>query len=119
MYVAESYLAQDIKPAKMENTGHLHYKVGVYADCGLHMRPAMAIIDAVQNYDGHVTIRYDDGRKIHEADTRSIMQLSMLAITKGKSFDLVFTEPKNMEQNALKNKIYFEVLKAVSGHYDQ
>ncbi len=54
-------------------------KVKVNSNNGIHMRPALDIVDIADNYDSDITIVAPSG----SADAKSILQLTMLGIRKG------------------------------------
>ena len=55
--------------------------VKVVSKDGIHMRPCGLIVDKAQEYDCDVTIIKEDGS---EADAKSMMSLTMLAILKNE-----------------------------------
>ncbi len=52
---------------------------------GLHMRPAMQFVDCANSYECDVTIRNQE----QSVDGKSIMQLTMLAATKGTKLIII------------------------------
>ncbi len=63
----------------MSDDNKIVREVEVGIEDGLHMRPAMQFVDCACQYDSQVTI--SDGDK--HVDGKSIMQVTMLAATKG------------------------------------
>ena len=62
---------------------------------GIHMRPSMIIIDEAAKYDSDITIRRI--KSGDEADAKSIMQMTMLAIECGEEV-VIKAEGKDAEQ---------------------
>ena len=58
--------------------------VAVTHDDGLHMRPAMQFVDCANGFASRITVTKDDLR----VDGKSIMQVTMLAATKGTKLTL-------------------------------
>lgn len=56
---------------------------------GLHARPAMAFVDLASEYDADVTIAKGD----QQVDGKSIMQMMMLAATRGTELAITCTGP--------------------------
>ncbi|MBL8764986.1 MAG: HPr family phosphocarrier protein [Phycisphaerae bacterium] len=56
---------------------------------GLHARPAMAFVDLAMSHASAVTVR----RGSQEVDGKSIMQMMMLAATKGTELTLIAEGP--------------------------
>ena len=56
---------------------------------GLHARPAMAFVDAASTFQSTVTVCRDD----QSVDGKSIMQVMMLAATKGTDLKIVAEGP--------------------------
>lgn len=54
---------------------------------GMHARPAMSFVDAASGYTSTITVRRVDG--VEEVDGKSIMQVMMLAATKGTELEVV------------------------------
>ncbi len=52
---------------------------------GLHARPAMCFVDAASRFKSSVKVCRDD----HEVDGKSIMQMMMLAATRGTELKIV------------------------------
>ncbi len=52
---------------------------------GLHARPAMAFVDAAAAFKSHVWLCRDG----EQVDGKSIMQIMMLAATKGTTLELI------------------------------
>ena len=51
---------------------------------GLHMRPAMRFVDVANRFDSTITVSSGD----NSVDGKSIMQISMLAATKGTKLNI-------------------------------
>lgn len=51
---------------------------------GLHARPAMSFVETATNFESSVTV----ARGSHVVDGKSIMQIMMLAATKGTKLDI-------------------------------
>ena len=60
--------------------------VEVTNSLGLHARPAMAFVDAVQPFKVDVKVSKDD----MTVDGRSIMEMMMLAAVQGSSLEIAF-----------------------------
>jgi phosphocarrier protein len=58
---------------------------------GLHARPAMTFVDAASAWKSRITVRRADSDQ--PVDGKSIMQLLMLAATKGTELEVVATGP--------------------------
>lgn len=58
---------------------------------GLHARPAMTFVDAASACKSRITVRRVDGDQT--VDGKSIMQLLMLAATKGTELEIVAEGP--------------------------
>lgn len=58
---------------------------------GLHARPAMTFVDAAGAWKSRITVRRTDNDQ--PVDGKSIMQLLMLAATKGTELEIVATGP--------------------------
>lgn len=56
---------------------------------GLHARPAMAFVDAASAFECSITVHRDD----QGVDGKSIMQVMMLAATKGTALKIVAEGP--------------------------
>lgn len=54
---------------------------------GLHARPAMTFVDAASACESRITVRRVDGDQA--VDGKSIMQLLMLAATKGTELEII------------------------------
>ncbi len=54
-------------------------EVEIKNEDGLHMRPAMQFVDLANQFDSNITVAGDDT----SVDGKSIMQMSMLAATRG------------------------------------
>ena len=52
---------------------------------GLHMRPAMQFVDLANGFGSQITV--DDGKQ--SVDGKSIMQITMLAATKGTKLTII------------------------------
>jgi len=52
---------------------------------GLHARPAMTFVDLASTFSSEITVRKDDT----EVDGKSIMQMMMLAASKGSELEIV------------------------------
>ncbi len=63
--------------------------VEVQIEEGLHMRPAMQFVDKACNFKSQVTITNGD----KHVDGKSIMQVTMLAATKGTKLTIVTQGP--------------------------
>lgn len=63
--------------------------VSVAHDDGLHMRPAMQFVDCANGFSSRITVSKDDQR----VDGKSIMQITMLAATKGTKLTLSASGP--------------------------
>ena len=50
---------------------------------GLHARPAMAFVDAAMAFESTITVQRDEPGAMDPVDGKSIMQMMMLAATKG------------------------------------
>jgi len=55
---------------------------------GLHARPAMAFVDTAMRFTSTVTVRRTDGSG-DLVDGKSIMQMMMLAATKGTKLEVI------------------------------
>ncbi len=62
---------------------------------GIHMRPSMIIIDEAAKYDSDITIHRVNSEE--EADAKSIMQMTMLAIECGEEI-IIKAEGDDAEQ---------------------
>lgn len=60
-------------------------KVTISNRLGLHARPAMAFVDAASGFGSSVTVRRGD----QSVDGKSIMQMLMLAATKGTVLEII------------------------------
>lgn len=60
-------------------------KVTIVNKLGLHARPAMCFVDAAMVFDSTVTVL----RGAQSVDGKSIMQMMMLAATKGTELEIV------------------------------
>lgn len=58
---------------------------------GLHARPAMALVDLTNQFESDVALQRDDSSET--IDGKSIMQVMMLAATKGTRLKVVATGP--------------------------
>lgn len=56
---------------------------------GLHARPAMAFVDAAMAFKADIIVRRTDGPESDAVDGKSIMQMMMLAATKGTELDII------------------------------
>lgn len=64
-------------------------KVTITNRLGLHARPAMCFVDAATAYSCNITVRRQD----QAVDGKSIMQMMMLAATKGTELEIVAEGP--------------------------
>lgn len=55
---------------------------------GMHARPAMSFVELASTFKSDVTLRRTDGEFTDPVDGKSIMQLMMLAATKGTELEL-------------------------------
>lgn len=55
---------------------------------GMHARPAMSFVELASGFDADVTLRRTDGEVEEPVDGKSIMQLMMLAATKGTEIEI-------------------------------
>ncbi len=62
----------------------LTVKVTIVNSLGLHARPAMAFVDTASRFKSTVRVRKGDD----DVDGKSIMEIMMLAATKGTSLEL-------------------------------
>jgi phosphocarrier protein len=60
-------------------------KVTICNRLGLHARPAMCFVDAAMVFTANVTVKRQD----QSVDGKSIMQMMMLAATKGTELEIV------------------------------
>lgn len=60
-------------------------KVTIKNKLGLHARPAMCFVDAANAFASTVTVK----RQAQSVDGKSIMQMMMLAATKGTELEIV------------------------------
>lgn len=60
-------------------------KVSIVNRLGLHARPAMCFVDAATGFSCNVTVK----RQGQSVDGKSIMQMMMLAATKGTELEIV------------------------------
>jgi len=63
----------------------LTVKVTIVNRLGLHARPAMAFVDTASKYGSSVRVRKGDD----EVDGKSIMEIMMLAATRGTELEIV------------------------------
>jgi len=56
---------------------------------GMHARPAMSFVEAASGFKSDVHLRRTDGEFDEPVDGKSIMQLMMLAATKGTEIEIV------------------------------
>ena len=56
---------------------------------GLHARPAMLFVETASNYEAEITVRRSDHEET--VDGKSIMQMMMLAATKGTELEIAAT----------------------------
>ena len=63
----------------------LTVKVTIVNRLGLHARPAMAFVDAASKYASSVRVR----KGADEVDGKSIMEIMMLAATRGTELELI------------------------------
>lgn len=63
-------------------------KVTIRNKLGLHARPAMSFVDTASAFASAVTVKRTDG-KSDEIDGKSIMEVMMLAATKGTELEIV------------------------------
>lgn len=63
----------------------LTVKVTIVNRLGLHARPAMAFVDTASKYASSVRVRKGDD----EVDGKSIMEIMMLAATRGTELELI------------------------------
>ena len=76
-------------------------KIQIKNENGIHMRPSMIIIDEAAKYDSEIIIlRHKTG---DEADAKSIMQMTMLAIEDGE--DITISAEGKDEEDAVKNLV--------------
>ena len=64
-------------------------KVEIVNRLGLHARPAMSLVDTASAFKSRITI----SRGSQTVDAKSIMQIMMLAATKGTLLDVVAEGP--------------------------
>lgn len=64
--------------------GQTSVKVTIGNKLGLHARPAMCFVDAATVFKSNVTVKRQD----QEVDGKSIMQMMMLAATKGTELEI-------------------------------
>lgn len=64
-------------------------KVTIRNRLGLHARPAMDFVDIANAHQSNVTVRRDQ----QEVDGKSIMQMMMLAATKGTELEILADGP--------------------------
>lgn len=64
-------------------------KVTIVNKLGLHARPAMCFVDAAMPFESGVTVKKDD----QAVDGKSIMQMMMLAATKGTVLEIIADGP--------------------------
>jgi phosphotransferase system HPr-like phosphotransfer protein len=104
------------------------YDFEIRGDNGLHMRPAVVLIDSASEYKKNVMIyrpsqtvinRSGESVKYGEqmVDAKSIMQLTMLAAIKGTRLNIMFENPSTLKENKIKNNILLNVYKVAHGHY--
>lgn len=62
-------------------------RVTIVNRLGLHARPAMAFVDTATSFISDIRVRKDR----QEVDGKSIMQMMMLAATKGTELDIIAT----------------------------
>jgi len=73
-------------------------KVTISNKLGLHARPAMMFVDTANQFDSTITVRRADNED-EVVDGKSIMQMMMLAATKGT--ELILTASGSDAQQAL------------------
>lgn len=73
-------------------------KVTISNKLGLHARPAMMFVDTANRFESDITVRRADNDD-EVVDGKSIMQMMMLAATKGT--ELVITADGSDAQDAL------------------
>lgn len=66
---------------------------------GLHARPAMAFVDTAASFKSDITVRREDASDSDAVDGKSIMQVMMLAATKGTVL-VINAEGEDAEQAA-------------------
>ncbi len=64
-------------------------RVSVVNKLGMHARPAMSFVELASQYESKVTLTRTDGELDEPVDGKSIMQLMMLAATKGTELEIV------------------------------
>ncbi len=75
------------------DTKKLERFVEVGIEDGLHMRPAMKLVDRANGFRSEITVSYND----LSVDGKSIMQVTMLAATKGTRLLIVAEGPDAAE----------------------
>jgi phosphocarrier protein len=68
-------------------------KVVIANKLGLHARPAMCFVDAAMPFKSVITVRRSD----QQVDGKSIMQMMMLAATRGTELEII-AEGEDAEQ---------------------
>ncbi len=66
-------------------------KVTITNRLGLHARPAMIFVEVASTFDTDITVSRTDQNEL--VDGKSIMQLMMLAATKGTELEITATGP--------------------------
>ena len=67
-------------------------KVTITNRLGLHARPAMIFVEIASKFDTDITVTRTDQNEL--VDGKSIMQLMMLAATKGTELEITATGPE-------------------------
>ena len=67
-------------------------KVTITNQLGLHARPAMTFVELASTFDTDITVSRTDQNEV--VDGKSIMQLMMLAATKGTELEITATGPE-------------------------
>ncbi len=79
----------------------LQQKIEIINKLGLHARAATQLVKMAEPYDADITLSLDD----MEADAKSIMDVLMLAATKGSTVVLTVSGDDSEEEQAVVDKI--------------
>jgi len=68
-----------------------HATVTIVNRLGMHARPAMSFVELASSFKSDVVLKRIDGDFTDPVDGKSIMQLMMLAATKGTALEIEIT----------------------------
>ncbi|HWB19355.1 MAG TPA: HPr family phosphocarrier protein [Phycisphaerales bacterium] len=76
-------------------------KVEIANRLGLHARPAMLFVETASGFQSKITVRRCDQPEEH-IDGKSIMQMMMLAATRGTAIEIIVEGEEQEVQKAIK-----------------